>query len=73
MKRSTKITSIIIIFFLIITGVVVARTMIGNHFKKKYQNRFEFENRKFSEILNIEKNKQFKNHKYAEEKNRKIV
>ena len=39
MKRSTKITSIIIIFFLIITGVVVARTMIGNHFKKKFSKR----------------------------------
>ena len=31
-------------------------TKILNQFKKKYQNRFEFENRKFSEILNIEKN-----------------
>ena len=39
MKRSTKITSIIIIFFLIITGVVVARTMIGTHFKKKFSKR----------------------------------
>lgn len=39
MKRSTKITSIIIIFFLIITGVVVSRTMIGNHFKKKFSKR----------------------------------
>ena len=39
MKRSTKVTSIIIIFFLIITGVVVARTMIGNHFKKKFSKR----------------------------------
>ena len=29
---------------------------IVSQFKKKYQNRFEFENRKFSEILNIEKN-----------------
>jgi len=29
---------------------------IVNQFKKKYQNRFEFENRKFSEILNIDKN-----------------
>ena len=36
MKRSTKITSIIIIFFLIITGVIVARTMIGMHFRKKF-------------------------------------
>ncbi len=39
MKRSTKVTSIIIIFFLIITGVVVSRTMIGNHFKKKFSKR----------------------------------
>ena len=31
-------------------------TKIVNQFKKKYQNRFEFENRKFSEILNIDKN-----------------
>ena len=35
MKRSTKITSIIIILFLIIAGVIVARTMIGMHFQKK--------------------------------------
>ena len=39
MKRSTKVTSIIIIFFLIITGVVVSRTMVGNHFKKKFSKR----------------------------------
>jgi len=39
MKRSTKITSIIIIFFLIITAVIVGRTMIGNHFKKKFSKR----------------------------------
>jgi len=39
MKRSTKITSIIIIFFLIIIIVVVGRTMIGNHFKKKFSKR----------------------------------
>ena len=36
MKRSTKITSIIIIFFLIIASAITARTMIGNHFKKKF-------------------------------------
>ena len=36
MKRSTKILTIIIVFFLIITSVIVARTMIGNHFKKKF-------------------------------------
>ena len=39
MKRSTKITSIIIIFFMIIAGVVISRTMIGNHFKKKFSKR----------------------------------
>ena len=36
MKRSTKTISIIIIFFLIIAIVIVGRTMIGNHFKKKF-------------------------------------
>ena len=36
MKRSTKTISIIIIFFLIITAVIIGRTMIGNHFKKKF-------------------------------------
>ena len=39
MKRSTKITSIIIIFFLIITIVVVGRILIGQHFAKKFGNR----------------------------------
>ena len=39
MKRSTKVTSIIIIFFLIIAAVVVSRTLIGNHFKKKFSKR----------------------------------
>ena len=39
MKRSTKITTIIIIFFLVITGVIVARTMIGQHFQKKFGKR----------------------------------
>ena len=39
MKRSTKITSIIIIFFLIITIVVVGRIMIGQHFAKKFSKR----------------------------------
>jgi len=39
MKRSTKIISIIITFFLIITIVIVGRTMIGNHFKKKFSKR----------------------------------
>ena len=36
MKRSTKTTSIIIIFFLIIAIVIIGRTMVGNHFKKKF-------------------------------------
>jgi len=39
MKRSTKITSIIIIFFLIILTVIVGRTMIGKHFQKKFGKR----------------------------------
>ena len=39
MKRSTKITSAIIAFFLIIIIVIVGRTMIGNHFKKKFSKR----------------------------------
>ena len=36
MKRSTKIIAIVTSFFLIIAIVVTARTMIGNHFKKKF-------------------------------------
>ena len=36
MKRSTKTISIILIFFLIIAAVIIGRTMIGNHFKKKF-------------------------------------
>jgi membrane fusion protein (multidrug efflux system) len=39
MKRSTKTISIIIIFFLIIAIVVIGRTMVGNHFKKKFSKR----------------------------------
>ena len=39
MKRSTKITSIVIVFFLIIASVITARTMIGNHFQKKFSKR----------------------------------
>ena len=39
MKRSTKITTIIIVFFLIIAGVIIARTMIGAHFAKKFGKR----------------------------------
>ena len=36
MKRSTKTISIISIFFLIIATVIIGRSMIGNHFKKKF-------------------------------------
>lgn len=36
MKRSTKTISIIFVFFLIIAIVIVGRSMIGNHFKKKF-------------------------------------
>ena len=36
MKRSTKIITIVTSFFLIIAIVITARTMIGNHFKKKF-------------------------------------
>ena len=36
MKRSTKTISIILAFFLIIAVVIIGRTMIGNHFKKKF-------------------------------------
>ena len=39
MKRSTKVVSIILVFFLIIAIVVIGRTMIGNHFKKKFSKR----------------------------------
>ena len=39
MKRSTKVISIISIFFLIIALVIIGRTMIGNHFKKKFSKR----------------------------------
>ena len=39
MKRSTKTVSIILIFFLIIAIVIIGRSMIGNHFKKKFSKR----------------------------------
>ena len=39
MKRSTKTFSIILVFFLIIAIVIIGRTMIGNHFKKKFSKR----------------------------------
>ena len=39
MKRSTKLITIIAIFFLIIACVIIARTMIGLHFQKKFSKR----------------------------------
>ena len=58
MKKSTKIITTIIIFFLIIALVIIGRTMIGNHFKKKFSKRpppgiivTEVINEKFSEKL----------------------
>ena len=36
MKRSTKIISILSLFFFIIAVVIIGRMMIGNHFKKKF-------------------------------------
>ena len=39
MKRSTKVRTVIFTFFLIIVLVIVGRTMIGNHFKKKFGKR----------------------------------
>ncbi len=39
MKRSTKITFIIVTFFLIISIVVIGRMVIGNHFAKKFSKR----------------------------------
>ena len=39
MKRSTKTISIILVFFLIIAIVIIGRTMIWNHFKKKFSKR----------------------------------
>ena len=58
MKKSTKIITTIIVFFLIIAFVIIGRTMIGNHFKKKFSKRpppgiivTEVINEKFSEKL----------------------
>ena len=39
MKRSSKTISIILVFFLIIAIVIIGRTMVGNHFKKKFSKR----------------------------------
>ena len=58
MKRSTKIISIILLFFLVIAIVIIGRTMIGNHFKKKFSKRpppgiiiTEVINKQFSEKI----------------------
>ena len=58
MKKSTKIITTIVVFFLIIALVIIGRTMIGNHFKKKFSKRpppgiivIEVINEKFSEKL----------------------
>ena len=58
MKRSTKVISIILLFFLIIAFVIIGRTMVGNHFKKKFSKRpppgiivTEVVNEKFAEKL----------------------
>ena len=39
MKRSTKITTFIIIFFLIIALIIIGRYAIGLYFKKKFSKR----------------------------------
>ena len=39
MKRSKKITILIVIFFLVIASVVIGRYAIGQHFKKKFSKR----------------------------------
>ena len=58
MKRSTKFITIVSIFFLVIALVITARTMVGNHFKKKFSKMpppgiivAEVINEKFSEKL----------------------
>ena len=58
MKRSTKIISVILIIFIIIAGVIIARTMIGSHFAKKFGKRpppgiivAQVENQNFSEKI----------------------
>ena len=39
MKRSKIITSVIIIFFLVITLIIIGRYAVGLHFKKKFSKR----------------------------------
>ena len=52
MKKSTKVSSIIIVFFLIIAGVIIGRTMIGMHFEKKF-------NKLLNKIVRKKVNKRF--------------
>ena len=58
MKKSTKIFTVIITFFLIIAIVIIGRTMVGNHFKKKFSKRpppriivTEVVNKQFNETI----------------------
>ena len=58
MKRSTKTISVILIIFIVIAGVIIARTMIGSHFAKKFGKRpppgiivAQVENQNFSEKI----------------------
>ena len=39
MKNSKKVLIGVVIFFIIIAIVVIGRTMVGNHFKKKFSKR----------------------------------
>ena len=39
MKNSKKVLIGVVIFFVIIAIVVIGRTMVGNHFKKKFSKR----------------------------------
>ena len=36
MKRSTKVITLVSVFFIVIALVITARIMVGNHFKKKF-------------------------------------
>ena len=73
MKRSTKTISIILIFFLIIAAVIIGRTMIGNHFKKKFSKRpppgiivTEVVKKEFAETIDILANRRLGNTDWIE-------
>tara|TARA_B100000214_G_C23946612_1_gene618282 strand:- start:491 stop:1360 length:870 start_codon:yes stop_codon:yes gene_type:complete len=58
MKKSKKVLSVIIVFFLVIALVIIGRTLVGNHFKKKFSKRpdpgiivTKVSERKFSEKI----------------------